>query len=164
MDRDKAIDDSVYEQILFVPSDGNTFQELMRLDSEGTICINAKLLGLSDGPDAVVRMTRKGLQRAVFLGHFDLLDAMPEGGKRVDRKQACDEYSDQYEDDEWDEDLHIIVGDYNFEDRCIFGAISSLSLKLQKDRENEDLRRRFDFLVELLTLPMPDGWDDEDAI
>lgn len=80
----------------------------------------------------------------------------------IDRKEAVDAYAAQYPDDCWDYDLHIIVEDYNFEDHWLFGGIASIAAKLKEDEENADLRRRFHLLVNLLALPMPEGWEDDE--
>lgn len=82
---------------------------------------------------------------------------------RLDRKQACDDYCERYPDDEWDGDIHFIVSDYNFADHWIFGAIAEIANKLKDDDENQDLRRRFIFMINLLLLPMPEGWNDDDG-
>lgn len=82
----------------------------------------------------------------------------------LDRKQACDAYTEAFPADEWDMDIHIIVGDYNFDDHWLFGAVEKLAHKLKDDEGNQDLRRRFFLLVDLLGLPLPEGWDDDDAI
>lgn len=79
----------------------------------------------------------------------------------LDRKQACEAYTGAYPDDEWDTDIHHIVSDYNFDDHWLFGAISALAGKLKDDDENADLRRRMYFLVDLLGLPFPPHWDDD---
>ena len=79
----------------------------------------------------------------------------------MDRRQACDEYTDQYPSEDFHPDVHIIVSDYNFEDHWIIGAIAHIAVDLCRDNDAEDKRRRLYFLVDLLRLPMPEGWDEE---
>lgn len=80
----------------------------------------------------------------------------------LDRKQACDAYTAACPNDEWDIDIHHIVSDYNFDDHWLFGGIATLASKLKEDDGNMELRRRLFLLVDLLGLPLPPHWDDDD--
>lgn len=80
----------------------------------------------------------------------------------MDRKELCHKYLEQYPEDAYDILIHHIISDYNFEDHWVFGAIANIARILEDDDSDVEYRRQFDFLVKLLTLPLPEGWDDED--
>lgn len=75
----------------------------------------------------------------------------------MDRKQACDQYLELNPFDRYGS-LHHIVDDYNFEDHWLLKGIAHLSVDLVST-DSPDLRRQLYFLVDLLKLPFPDGWE-----
>jgi hypothetical protein len=78
----------------------------------------------------------------------------------MDRKKACDEYLKLHEFDRYGA-LHIIVDDYNFEDHWLIPTIAKLAIDLISC-DSPDIRRQLFFVVDLMKLPMPEGWDGED--
>lgn len=80
----------------------------------------------------------------------------------MDRIDACQHYIVDNPEDQYDILIHHIVDDYNIEDYWIFEAISNIAKHLSDNESDIKLRRQLDFLVSLLTLPLPDGWDDDE--
>jgi hypothetical protein len=79
----------------------------------------------------------------------------------MNRQELCREYTRQHPDEEWDENIHHILSDYNVEDHWLYGGIATIAHLLSDyGDENEKLLRQFRLLVVLLSAPMPDGWDE----
>jgi hypothetical protein len=81
-----------------------------------------------------------------------------------DRVQACNAYLKQYPKDEYSQYTHVVVGDDNVDDYWLYSAISKLSEAICNDEQSADLLRQFRFIVGLLDLPLPDGWDDDEYV
>jgi hypothetical protein len=79
----------------------------------------------------------------------------------MDRQQACIEYQQKHPEAYFDHDLHIIVEDWNLGDHWIIRAIQRIAVGMIGGIDNEYERNKLYFLVDLLKLPMPEGWDEE---
>lgn len=82
----------------------------------------------------------------------------------MDRKEACDDYTERFPDEAYHPDIHAVVDDYNFEELWVCDAIQKIAAKIGKGDSPPDAgdMRRLLFLCNLLLLPYPEGWGDED--
>lgn len=83
-----------------------------------------------------------------------------------DRRVACDLYLALYPDDRYNDAIHHIIDDLNFEDRWVETASQGIANRMIDDLLDEPSRavllRRYKFLRALLKYPLPAGWENDD--
>jgi len=80
----------------------------------------------------------------------------------MDRKQACEAYSQTHPHAEFGLFTHVVVGDLNIEDYFIYGSIKNVAAHLYDNEDDEQAKGDLRFLVGLLDLPLPVGWEDDE--